>query len=207
VFGVERWLGPHSDGAFASASVYYLDRTNLVEDDGTGKLANTGRGTTYGAHGTVGVYCDHWFALAALVLEHSDRQQSPTMRTRPFEYAQPVRLDLRVTRFLGAWQLGAHFSLREGLPYTRVAGAHYDSDRDVYLPDFATLYAERFPWQHQLDLRIDRSIGGHLRAYLDIANVYDHRAAIAWDYNFNFTERRAIFAPAILPTVGLRGEL
>ncbi|MEP6863026.1 MAG: TonB-dependent receptor [Deltaproteobacteria bacterium] len=206
-FGVGRWLARTSEGAFANAAVYYVDRTNLVEDDGTGKLANTGRGTTYGVHGTLGLYRDHWFALAALVLEHSDRQQSPTMRTRPFEYDQPVRLDLRVTRFLGAWQLGAHFSLREGLPYTRVAGAHYDSDRDVYLPDFATLYAERLPWQHQLDLRVDRSLGSHLRAYLDIANVYDHRAAIGWDYNFNFTERRAITAPEILPTVGLRGEL
>lgn len=206
-FAVERRVDQRGHGAFGAVGLYYLDRTNLVEDDGTGKLANTGRGTTYGASGSAGVIVDHWFALATLVLEHSDRQQSPTMRSRPFEYDQPMRLDLRITRFLGPWQLGAHFSLREGLPYTRVAGAHYDSDRDVYLPDFATLYAERLPWQHQLDLRVDRSLGSRLRAYLDIANIYDERAAIGWDYNFNFTVRRAIAAPSILPTVGLRGEL
>ena len=47
-FGVERRVDPRGRGTFASAAVYYLDRTNLVEDDGTGKLANTGRGTTYG---------------------------------------------------------------------------------------------------------------------------------------------------------------
>lgn len=205
--GVEHRVDPRGLGTFAAGSVYYLDRTNLVEDDGTGKLANTGRGTTYGARAGIGARLEHWFVFGGLVLEHSDRQQTPTMRTRPFEYDQPVRLDLRITRFLGEWQLGAHFALREGLPYTRVAGAHYDSDRDVYLPDFATLYAERFPWQHQLDVRVDRSLGRHLRAYLDIANVYDHRAAIGWDYNFNYTVRRAIAAPAILPTVGLRGEL
>jgi hypothetical protein len=205
--GVTHRVDPRGLGTFASASVYYLDRTNLVEDDGTGKLANTGRGTTYGVRGGIGARLEHWFAFGALVLEHSDRQKTPTTRTRPFEYDQPVRLDLRITRFLGDWQLGAHFSLREGLPYTRVAGANYDSDRDVYLPYFATLYAERLPWQHELDLRVDRSLGSHLRAYLDIANVYDHRAAVGWDYNFNFTVRRAIGAPGIQPTVGLRGEL
>jgi hypothetical protein len=206
-FGFERWGDPRGFGTFANASMYYLDRTNLVEDDGTGKLANTGRGTTYGVRGGIGMRIEHWFGFAALVLEHSDRQQSPTMRTRPFEYDQPVRLDLRITRFIGEWQLGAHWSLRAGLPYTRVGGAHYDSDRDVYLPDFATLYAERLPWQHQLDVRVDRPLGSHLRAYLDVANVYNHRAALGWDYNFNFTVRRAIAAPGIMPTVGLRGEL
>ncbi|HET9993720.1 MAG TPA: hypothetical protein VFQ65_34520 [Kofleriaceae bacterium] len=206
-FGVERRTDLLGNGTFGGSELYYLDRTNLVEDDGTGKLANTGRGTTYGVRGTAGIRVAHWFAFAALVLEHSDRQATPRARTRAFEYDQPVRLDIRVTRFLGAWQLGAHFALREGLPYTRVAGTHYDADRDVYLPDFGPLYAERLPWQHQLDLRVDRAIGNRLRAYLDIANVYDARAAIGWDYNFNFTQRRAIAAPAILPTLGLRGEL
>jgi len=206
-FALERRPDPLDRGTFGVVGVYYLDRTNLVEDDGTGKLANTGRGTTYGASASAGYYAHHWFALANLVVEHSDRQVTPTTRARPFEYDQPVRLDLRVARFLGPWQLAAHWSLRAGLPYTQVAGAHYDADRDVYLPDFATLYAERFPWQHQLDVRVDRAIGGRVRAYLDIANVYDARTAIGWDYNFNFTERRAVTTPAFAPTLGIRGEL
>jgi len=206
-FDVERRTDALGRGTFGTVGFYYVDRTNLVEDDGTGKLANTGRGTTYGASASAGYYAHHWFALANLVVEHSDRQVTPTTRARPFEYAQPMRLDLRVTRFLGPWQFAAHWALREGLPYTRVAGAHYDADRDVYLPDFATLYAERFPWQHQLDLRVDRALGNHLRAYVDIANVYDARATIGWDYNFNFTERRAVTTPAIAPTLGIRGEL
>lgn len=204
---LERRVDPRGRGTFGVIGAYYLDRTHLVEDDGTGKLANSGRGTTYGATASAGVIARHWIAMATVVVEHSDRQVTPTSRARPFEYDQPVRFDVRVTHFVGAWQLGAHWALREGLPYTRVAGAHYDADRDVYLPDFAPLYAERFPWQHQLDLRVDRAIGSRLRAYLDIANVYDARAAIGWDYNFNFTVRRAVTAPAITPTLGIRGEL
>ena len=205
--GVERRVDPRGHGTFGTFDAYYLDRTNLVEDDGTGKLANTGRGTTYGVSASAGLLEHHWFALVALVVEHSDRQATPRTRMRPYEYDQPVRLDVRLTRFLGPWQLGAHFMLREGLPYTQVTGTHYDADRDVYLPDFAKLYAERFPWQHQLDLRVDRAIGTRLRAYFDIANVYDARTAIGWDYNFNFTQRRAIAIPAITPTLGIRGEL
>lgn len=204
---LERRVDPRGHGTFGAVGAYYVDRTNLVEDDGTGKLANTGRGTTYGASAGAGVISPHWFAAASLLVEHSDRQVTPTSRARPFEYDQPVRFDVRVTHFLGAWQLGAHWALREGLPYTRVAGAHYDADRDVYLPAFAPLYAERFPWQHQLDLRVDRAIGTRLRAYLDIANVYDARAAIGWDYNFNFTVRRAVTTAGITPTLGIRGEL
>ncbi|MEO6775599.1 MAG: TonB-dependent receptor, partial [Kofleriaceae bacterium] len=205
--GVQRIADLRGSGGFGGLEVYYLDRTNLVEDDGTGRLANTGRGTTYGVRGIAGVHADHWVAVAVVVLEHSDREATPRMRTRPFEYDQPVRFDARVTRFLGAWQVGAHFELRAGLPYTRVAGALYDADRDVYRPSFGALYAERLPWQHQLDLRVDRALGTHLHAYLDLANVYDRRAAIGWDYNFNFTQRRAVAAPGILPTLGIRGEL
>lgn len=204
---LQRHEDPRGHGTFGGVSAYYLDRTNLVEDDGTGKLANTGRGTTYGASASAGLITRRWFALATVAVEHSDRQVTPTSGARPFEYDQPVRLDVRVTHFVGAWQLGAHWALREGLPYTRVAGAHYDADRDVYLPDFARLYGERFPWQHQLDLRVDRAIGSRLRAYLDVANVYDARAAIGWDYNFNFTVRRAVTAPGITPTLGIRGDL
>ena len=46
-----------------------------------------------------------------------------------------------------------------------------------------------------------------LSAYLDVANVYDHRGAIGWAYNFDYTQRRAIEGPSILPTLGLRGQL
>ena len=92
------------------------------------------------------------------------------------------------------------------MPYSAVTSVDYQSDRDVYTPSFTTLYGERLPWHHQLDVRIDRR-WQKFSAFLDIANVYDNRNAVGWAYNFNFTQRRAIGASPIVPTIGVRGEL
>ena len=192
------------------ARVYYDDRTRLIEDDGLGNLANTGTGTTYGVFALASEHLGHWLGEVSIALESSERQDRFRTRVRPYEYDQPVRLDARLQRRQGTWLFGAHFSLREGLPSTPVTGAIYDSDRDVYLPQLGSLYTERLPWHHQLDLRIDCMLTSgrvKLSAYLDVANVYDHRGAIGWAYNFDYTQRRAIEGPSILPTLGLRGQL
>ncbi|MEO8840956.1 MAG: hypothetical protein ABI591_02500 [Kofleriaceae bacterium] len=188
------------------AELYYADRTHLIERDGNGILANTGNGTTYGAYGFIARSAHHWVGQLAVRLEHDDRQDAPRSIVRPFEFSQPIRLQARLTRFVGGWQFGARFELREGLPYTAVAGDDYQSDRDVYTPHFGALYGERLPWHHQLDVRIDRR-WDKLSVFLDVANVYDHREAVGWAYNFDFTQRRAIPGPSIVPTIGVRGEL
>jgi hypothetical protein len=202
-----RSLPGHETGWYGRAAAYYLDRTRLIERDGLGVLANTGRGTTYGLYALAGAQLGPWLAQLALRLEHSDRQDAPRALVRPFEYDQPVRLEARITRFWGRLSLGARFELRSGLPYTAVVASELDTDRDVYTPDFGRLYAERLPWQHRLDLRADWQLARHVALYLEVANVYDHRPAVGWDYNFNFAQRRAIEAPPIWPTLGVRGEL
>ncbi|HEX7703993.1 MAG TPA: hypothetical protein VF403_24795, partial [Kofleriaceae bacterium] len=191
---------------FYNAELYYADRTHLIVRDGNGNLANTGNGTTYGTYGLVGHSAHHWVGQLAVRLEHDDRQDAPRGIVRPFEFSQPIRLEARLTRFVGKWSFGARFELREGLPYTAVTGTDYASDRDVYTPHFGVLYGERLPWHHQLDIRIDRR-WEKFSAFLDIANVYDSRDAVGWMYNFDFTQRRAIQGPAIVPTIGVRGEL
>ncbi len=192
---------------YARFETYYLDRTHLIERDGFGALVNTGRGTTYGMFAVAGGRAGPWRARLALRLEHADRQDAPRASIRPFEYDQPVRFEARLGRRWGAFELGARFALRSGLPYTAVVASGYDADRDVYLPSFGKLYAERLPWQHQLDVRADWQVARHLALYLDIANVYDHRSAVGWAYNFDFTQRRAVEARSIWPTLGVRGEL
>jgi hypothetical protein len=197
-------------GLTCAAQLYYADRTRLIERDGFGALGNTGNGTTYGAFAFASEHVGHWLAQVSIKLEHSERQDAYRERVRPYEYDQPVALDARLQHRHGAWLVGAHFALREGLPATPVLDATFDSDRDVYVPRFGMLYTERLPWQHQLDLRLDRELSAgrvHLTAYLDIANVYDHRSTVGWAYNFNYTQRRAIESLPILPTLGVRGQL
>lgn len=195
-----------SDTWSYDAELYYADRTHLITRDGNGILANTGNGTTYGAYGSVARTAHHWVGQLAVRLEHDDRQDRPRGLVRPFEFSQPIRLQARITRFVGTWSFGARFELHDGLPYNVVTGADYASDRDVYTPHFGALYGERLPWHHQLDVRIDHR-WQKFSAFLDIANVYDQREAIGWAYNYNFTQRRAIQGPPILPTIGVRGEL
>jgi hypothetical protein len=191
---------------FYNGSVYYADRTHLIVRDQLGHLANTGNGTTYGAYALLGQHRGHWIGQLAVRLEHDDRQDAPRGVVRPFEYSQPIRLEARLVRFVGPWSFGARWELRQGLPYTQVAGSDYDSDRDVYTPLFGDVYGERLPWQHQLDVRIDRA-WRRIGVFLDVANVYDHRDTIGWAYNFDFTHRRAVQGPPIFPTVGVRGQL
>jgi hypothetical protein len=196
----------HFGAWFYNAELYYADRTHLIERDGNGDLANTGNGTTYGTYALVGHSAHHWVGQLAVRLEHDDRQDAPRGLVRPFEFSQPIRLEARLTRFVGPWSFGARFELREGLPYSAVTGTDYQSDRDVYTPNFTTLYGARLPWHHQLDVRIDRR-WQKFSAFLDVANVYDNRSAVGWAYNFDFTQRRAIQGPPIVPTIGVRGEL
>jgi len=199
-----------ADNTHGELRFYYADQTRFIVRDPLGHYANTGRGTTYGAYGLLRGHLGKFVAQLALRLEHAERQDAPRLQIRPYEFDQPVRLEARLERVLAGWRFAARFELREGLPYTQVVGAAYDSDRDVYLPNFGPLYAERLPWQHQLDLRVDRTwkLGpGRIAAFVDIANVYDHRGAIGYEYNFAFTQRRAIEAFPFWPTVGVRGEL
>lgn len=202
--------GSEDRGLAGVVQLYYDDRTRLIERDGFGELANTGNGTTYGVFALASEHVGHWLGQLSIRIEHSERQDAYRERIRPYEYDQPLRLDARLQRRCGAWMAGAHFSLRDGLPSTPVLDATFDADRDVYLPRFGTLYTERLPWQQQLDLRIDRELTAgrvHLTAYLDVANVYDHRSTIGWAYNFNYTQKRAIQDMPILPTLGIRGQL
>ena len=207
---VDRFRRADERGLAYEVQLYYADRTRLIERDGFGALGNTGNGTTYGAFAIASEHVGHWLAEVSIKLEHSERQDAYRARIRPYEYDQPMALDARLQRRHGAWLVGAHFALREGLPSTPVLDATFDSDRDVYLPRFGILYTERLPWQHQLDVRIDRELTAgrvHLTAYLDIANVYDHRSTVGWAYNFDYTQRRALESSPVLPTLGLRGQL
>lgn len=199
-----------ADHAHGELRFYYTDQTRLIVRDAVGNYSNGGNGTTYGAYGILRGHVGKFSTQLALRLEHAERQDGPRAQIRPYEYDQPFRLEARIARELGAWKVGARFQLREGLPSTNVIGAAYDADRDAYLPTFGPLYAERLPWQHQLDVRIDRTWTfkpGRLIVFLDVANVYNHRPALGYVYNFTYSQREPIRALPVWPMLGVRGEL
>lgn len=191
--------------------VYYADRTHLIERGGDGVLRNSGRGTSLGAELRGRLARGPWTGQLSVAISHATRQDTPTSLDRPAEYDQPVRVDAIAAWHHGGWTIGARFEARSGLPYTPVQAAIYDSDRDVYEPILGRLYAERAPFHHQLDLRVDHlwrwSRRYSLDAYLDLANVYDNRSAASYVYSYDYTQKTALESLPFFPTIGLRGTL
>ncbi|HSD89492.1 MAG TPA: TonB-dependent receptor [Kofleriaceae bacterium] len=198
------------EGMRLQGSVYATQRTNLITRDAmTGELANTGRGSTYGAE-VLGTYNrGPWFGWLAYSYSHSTRVDAPGQTRRLFDYDQPHSLNLAASYRFGRWQLGGRFRLHSGLPTTPVVAATYDSDANLYDPVYGAVNSERAPMHHQLDLRIDRATHWgpvKITQFLDVQNVYMNETVVGYFYGFDYTQRAAFRALPILPTAGLRGE-
>jgi len=199
-----------TEGLRLQGSLYYTDRDNLISRDMmTGALANTGRGTTYGAEVLATYKAGPWFAWATYSYSHSTRIDAPGMNSRLFDYDVPHSFNAAGSYRWKHWQLGLRFRLQSGLPATPVDGAIFDSDANLYYPHFGPVNSVRAPMHHQLDLRVDRDFvlwGMRMTQFLDVQNVYMNESAVSYFYGFDYTQRAAFHQLPIVPTVGLRGE-
>ena len=94
--------------------------------------------------------------------------------------------------------------LRSGLPYTPVTGSIYDADTDTYAALYGKPNSARAPFQRELDVRVDRQLGRHLHAYLDVA--FDG-GVLGYTYTDDFGQQLAVRAPPVLPWLGIAGTL
>jgi outer membrane receptor protein involved in Fe transport len=199
------------EGMRVQGSLYDTDRDNLIaQNPMTGVVANTGRGTTYGAELLGSYKRGPWFAWLTYSYSHSTRIDAPGLESRLFDYDVPHSLNAAASYRFAHWQLGARFRLQSGLPATPVDGAIFDSDTNLYDPHYGPVNSVRAPIHHQLDLRIDHDfkVGGmRMTQFLDVQNVYMNESAVSYIYGFDYTQRAAFHQLPILPTVGLRGEL
>ncbi|MFH1470023.1 MAG: hypothetical protein ABIO70_36900 [Pseudomonadota bacterium] len=124
----------------------------------------------------------------------------------PGDYDQPVALTL-----LGAWkgprswQASARFRLTSGHPYTPQAGV-YDPQSDLYLPWEGAVNSARFPWFHQLDVRVEKT--WHPRRadvglYLDVYNAYWARNPIIATYSYDYSRLVTTLYIPLIPSMGL----
>jgi TonB family protein len=103
------------------------------------------------------------------------------------------------------WTIGARYRLTSGNPTTPIVGATYDADADRYRP--IREGEDRLPLFHQLDIRIDKRFVFDvwmLEVYLDIQNAYYAENAEFYRYNFDYSQRTAVGAIPILPTLGIK---
>ena len=192
---------------FAEATAYYIDRTHLiVRDRATDALVNTGRGTSYGLELMASAKFGKWFAAGSASISRSTRIDYERAAERRADLDQPFRFDAVGGYRAGHWQLAARVQLFSGLPFTPIAAAVYNADRDQYDPLFGAINSERLPFHHQVDVRVDRVFRIHgnitLAAVLDIANAYAASTPIAYDYSYDYRDRVDVTLP-IVPYVGL----
>ncbi|HEU5058868.1 MAG TPA: TonB-dependent receptor [Kofleriaceae bacterium] len=185
------------------------DRTDQMENDGSGTYSNEGEGRTYGAEALLRLRSDAFFGWIAYTLSRSERRDHPMDAERLFDHDQTHNVVLVASYKLGRWQLGGRFQYTTGSPYTPVTGATFMSDANEYQPTYGAINSKRNPANHQLDLRVDRFFqfdGWKLAAYLDVSNVYMNAPVVDRDYSYDYTEREETTGLPILPSIGIRGE-
>jgi hypothetical protein len=148
-----------------------------------------------------------WYGSAGLTLGRS-RFTAPNGQTYPGQYDQPVIVSLNAGYVINSkWQLGAKWRYASGAPYTPVYDPALNDGQIQNLPD--EYLSARLDAFHALDVRVDRrfSFGSwSMIAFVDIQNIYDHRAQEVprWDFwNQEIVDRDEL---GFFPTIGLSGE-
>ena len=110
----------------------------------------------------------------------------------------------------GGWEVGARFRYVSGNPYTPCEGGIFSSTSTTYLCVNGETNSRRLGAFHQIDVRVDKTWSFEsfeLAAYLDLINAYNRNNPDFIQYNYNYTEQRAISASLpIVPSLGIRGE-
>jgi hypothetical protein len=204
-----------ASGITTSLAAFASERRDLVVEDPT-KTALTdlpyktgGTGRTRGLELLVRAQRGAWFGWLAYTLSRSVRRDAPLATDRPFAYDQTHLVSAVASWRRGPWQAGARWQLASGLPYTDVVGATYVDEIGHYVPELGPAYAARFPFSHQLDLRLERTWqrrGYRIAVFTDLSNIYRHQRVLRYQYSDDFMSRKPISDLIPLPSLGVRGE-
>ncbi|HEX3763387.1 MAG TPA: TonB-dependent receptor [Kofleriaceae bacterium] len=197
-------------GVRLQGTLYYTDRTALITHNADGTLNNDGRGTSKGVELLAMLHGGPWFGWLGYSYSNSVRVDTPGGPERLFDYDQPHNLNVAASWKRGRWQLGGRFTLYSGLPYTPVASAELDSDRNLHIPTYGPVNSARAPIHHELDVRVDYAWKWGPAAmviYLDVQNVYFDRSVVTYFYNYDYSQRSAFESLPFIPSAGLRAVL
>jgi hypothetical protein len=203
-------------------TVFYKDMDRLVVSDEEEVYTNAGIGKVSGLELLVRrEMADRLFGWLAYTLMRSQRRDGPDEPWRLFSWDQThiltavagYRLPTGERRPMhglrSGWEFGLRFQLISGNPYTPIVGGVFDSDYDNYLPIPGPVNSRRLPLYHRLDLRVDYTWAFErwaLGVFLDVENVYNHRAVWQVDYNYDYTETAYDRELPIIPALGIRGS-
>ena len=204
--------------------VYYKDMKNLViarpSDDyypdlneaeylQLPRFSNNANGRAFGAELLInknsGERWDGWMSLA---WSRTFRYNQLTDTHFRYSYDQPVILNLVANyQWNEQWTLGLKWRAQSGQLITPVTGATYDDSLGAWDPSYGDLNSQRLPFQHNLDLRAERSIQLLNRPadfYIDLINVYGQNNVVGYDYNADYSDYDEVTGLPTLFSVGLK---
>ncbi|MBW1809114.1 MAG: TonB-dependent receptor [Deltaproteobacteria bacterium] len=202
--------------------IFYKSLDRLVVADPETMYNNQGIGKISGLEVLIRRdLTDNLFGWLAYTMMLSKRKDGPDEGWRLFDFDQTHILTLVLGYQLptgeiqpahglrDGWEFGVRFQLATGNPDTPIVGGLFDADYDTYHRIPGLPNSERLPYFHQLDIRVDYTwafTSWALSLYLDVQNVYNHRAIEAVRYNYDNTERAYLEGLPILPYLGIRGS-
>ncbi|MCA9694087.1 MAG: TonB-dependent receptor, partial [Myxococcales bacterium] len=145
-----------------------------------------------------------WLSYSLMALFNEDK-----IAAFPGSYDQRHNLNLALSYALPrGWRIGGRLRVSSGLPYTPIVGAVKFSwfPQPYDLPVYGRTNSARYPWFHQLDLRVDREWilkRARISAYLDILNVYNANNIELYAYSRDYRQRVGVAGLPIIPAIGL----
>jgi hypothetical protein len=203
--GVDHQLTPELK---LSLDGFYKAMDRLV----VARRGNAGQGRSYGVELLLRYAGGHRrFGWLSYTASRSERRDSSADAWLRFASDQTHVLTVLGSQGFGrGWRLGGRYRLVSGNLYTPSIEGAFDSTAGTYLnADSAATYSERLPVFHQLDLRIDKTWAfpaWKLTGYLDVQNVYNHRAVEEVAYNYDYTQSMYAKGLTIFPSIGVRAE-
>ncbi len=93
-------------------------------------------------------------------------------------------------------QLGLNYKYATGKPYTTIIGASYNSNLDIYEPEYGATNSERLPSYQRLDFRITyltQLFNNYFSVfYIEGLNILNINNIFDYSYNFDYTERSKV---------------
>ncbi len=208
--GVEQRFG---DAVTAQATGFYKHMYDMLVpvDDPDVRYENTGKGRAYGGEFLLRHDMQsRFYGWLAYTLMRSERRDAGASDYRLFDSDQTHNLTaVAQYRLSSTWELGTRFRYVSGNPSTPVVGATYDSDADIFVPQYGALNSERLASFHQLDVRVDKHFifdTWRLTAYLDVQNAYNRQNAEGTNYNYDYSQSSTVGGLPLLPSFGVKGE-
>jgi hypothetical protein len=202
---------PISAGGSRQAGGVGAIATELADDQfGTYSYKeNIGRGRAYGVELLLRKRTGRWTGWLGYTYARSLRRGDPAQYDRylPYVFDQPHLVTALASTPLGRdWRVGARIRYASGNPYTPVAGAFFDADRQGYRPRDGEILSDRLPAFFQLDVRVDRMWRrpwGTMKLFLDVQNATNRLNPEGVSYNFDYTQRSYTRGLPVFPSLGV----